>query len=142
MSETNEGNVENGEEDTVEDPTTVTVHLSGPPTIFLDAFDPTLVVGPKAKPPSHFIHGKHPYWKSYLNGVPDQLHDPNWNHRAIGFFDSERSKVFFYDLGHLLRNPMDPSDADFFWDPRLQPWKALKKGKKKIFNTFCSSFVA
>ena len=44
-----------------------------PPVIFLDAFDPTLIVGPKSKPPSHFIHGKHPYWKSYTDGTPDQL---------------------------------------------------------------------
>ena len=43
------------------------------PVIFLDAFDPTLIVGPKSKPPRHFIHGKHPYWKSYPDGTPDQL---------------------------------------------------------------------
>ena len=51
----------------------VQVVVLPPPVIFLDAFDPTLIVGPKSKPPPHFIHGKHPYWKSYPDGTPDQL---------------------------------------------------------------------
>ena len=50
-----------------------------------------------------------------------------------------------YGLGHLLKNPQNPSDADFFWDPRLEPWKVDPDGKiyfhTKYFNLVFAIFI-
>ena len=55
------------------------------PKPFVLNIDPTLIYGPNADPPLNYVKGKHPYWKSYPDGVPDQFIDPNWGNRSIGY---------------------------------------------------------
>ena len=95
---------------------------------FYQNFDPTLVRAPRAKLPDYYKEGKHPFWKSYTDGVPDQLIDPNFmGGRVIAYWDTslEKPRAKFYGQGYFIWNERDPYDFDFYDDPNCEPYKLI-----------------
>ena len=88
---------------------------------FHQIFDPRLVESPMTRLPEHYDPGKHPYWKSYTD-CSAQFIDPVLG-RSIGFWDSSVSKVFFYDFGYMSKNPKNPMEVGFDFDPNKEIFK-------------------
>ena len=73
--------------------------------------------------------GHDPYWQTSAEVL--LLLDPAFGNRAIATWDADFGLAYFYGKGFLRKNPNDPKDHRFRFDPRAEPFKQ-KKGKRKI----------